>query len=163
MACCELASCPSGPATVHGVGLLTEMYAIYIETSTSHRAIAQCFGLGLFQTWHFASHTGTLPTVFNCSTGCPLSSYNISKCQIELECCQKYPTWPSMVTIDPISNLCDRNWPRKCTFSWIIGLDLWPWVILTICAQSTFKLFELIECIFLTTLMRMNEVFLTFW
>ncbi len=73
-----LASCPWGPATAHGVGLLTEMYAIYMERYTSHRAIARCFGLGLFfQIWHFASHTGTLPILPNRSTGCPLSSYNI--------------------------------------------------------------------------------------
>ena len=26
----KLASCPWGPATAHGVGLLTEMYAIYM-------------------------------------------------------------------------------------------------------------------------------------
>ncbi len=26
-----LASCPWGPATAHGVGLLTEMYAIYMD------------------------------------------------------------------------------------------------------------------------------------
>ena len=31
-----LASCPWGPATVDGVGLLTEMYAIYIERYSSH-------------------------------------------------------------------------------------------------------------------------------
>ncbi len=43
-----LASCPWGPATAHGVGILTELYAIYVERSTSHRAIARCFGPGLF-------------------------------------------------------------------------------------------------------------------
>ncbi len=35
----KLASCPWGPATANGVGLLTEMYVIYIERSTTHRAI----------------------------------------------------------------------------------------------------------------------------
>ncbi len=44
----KLASCPWGPATAHGVGLLIEMYVIYMETCTSHRAIARCFGLGFF-------------------------------------------------------------------------------------------------------------------
>ena len=43
-----LASCPWGPATAHGLGTLTEMYVIYIEGHTSHRGIAQCFGLGFF-------------------------------------------------------------------------------------------------------------------
>ncbi len=32
----KLASCPWGPATAHGVGLLTEMYAIYIEAPGSN-------------------------------------------------------------------------------------------------------------------------------
>ena len=36
-----LASCPWGPATDHRVGLLTEMYVIYMEPYTWHRAIAQ--------------------------------------------------------------------------------------------------------------------------
>ena len=27
----KLASCPSGPVTAHGVGILTEMHVIYIE------------------------------------------------------------------------------------------------------------------------------------
>ena len=44
----RLASCPWGPATAHGVGILTELYVIYMERYTSHRAIARCFGLGLF-------------------------------------------------------------------------------------------------------------------
>ena len=43
-----LASCPWGPATAHGVGLLTEMYAIYMERCALHRTVARCFGLGLF-------------------------------------------------------------------------------------------------------------------
>ena len=43
-----LASCLFGPATANGVGILTELYVIYIETNTSHRAIVRCFGLGLF-------------------------------------------------------------------------------------------------------------------
>ncbi len=34
-----LASCPWGPATAHGVGILTELYVICMERSTSHRAI----------------------------------------------------------------------------------------------------------------------------
>ena len=37
-----------GPATAHGVGLQTEMYAIYMERYASCRTIARCFGLGLF-------------------------------------------------------------------------------------------------------------------
>ncbi len=47
---------------------------------------------------------------------------------------------PKRGTTDPIANFYDQNWPRKGTFLWITGLDLWPWVILTICAQTTFKL-----------------------
>ncbi len=31
-----LASYPLGPATAHGVGILTEVYVIYMERSTSH-------------------------------------------------------------------------------------------------------------------------------
>ncbi len=34
----ELSSCPWGPATAHGVGILTELYVIYMERSTSHHA-----------------------------------------------------------------------------------------------------------------------------
>ena len=34
-----LASCPLGPATAHGLGILTEMDVIYMERYTSHRAI----------------------------------------------------------------------------------------------------------------------------
>ena len=34
-----LASCQLGPATAHGVGILTVIHAIYIERYTSHRAI----------------------------------------------------------------------------------------------------------------------------
>ncbi len=34
-----LASCPWGPATAYGVGILTELYVIHMERSTSHRAI----------------------------------------------------------------------------------------------------------------------------
>ena len=41
-----LASCPWGPVTANGVDLLTEMYVIYMERNTSHRAFARCFGLG---------------------------------------------------------------------------------------------------------------------
>ncbi len=37
-----LASCPCGPATANGVDLLTEIYVIYMETHTSHRAITRC-------------------------------------------------------------------------------------------------------------------------
>ncbi len=44
-----LASCPWGPATANGVGILTELYVIYMEGYTSHRAIAWCFGLGLYE------------------------------------------------------------------------------------------------------------------
>ena len=36
-----LASCPLGPATAREVGLFTEMYAIYMERYSSHRAIAR--------------------------------------------------------------------------------------------------------------------------
>ncbi len=43
-----LAICPWGPATAHGVGILTELYVIYIERNASHRTTAQCFGLELF-------------------------------------------------------------------------------------------------------------------
>ena len=43
-----LASCPWGPATDHGVGLLTEMHAIYMERYASHRTIVRCIGSGLF-------------------------------------------------------------------------------------------------------------------
>ncbi len=35
-----LASCPWGPVTANGVDLLTEIYVIYMEAHTSHRAIA---------------------------------------------------------------------------------------------------------------------------
>ncbi len=31
-----LASCPLGPATAHGVGILTELYVIYMERYISH-------------------------------------------------------------------------------------------------------------------------------
>ena len=37
----RLASCPLGLVTANGVDLLTETYIIYIETHTSHRAIAR--------------------------------------------------------------------------------------------------------------------------
>ncbi len=40
-----LASCPWGPVTANGVDLLTKLYVIYMETHTSHRAIA--FGLSV--------------------------------------------------------------------------------------------------------------------
>ncbi len=39
----------------HGVDLCTEMYVIYKETHTSHRAITRCFGSGTF------TNFGTLP------------------------------------------------------------------------------------------------------
>ena len=51
----KLASCPWGPVTANGVDLLTEIYVIYMETHTSHRAIARWFGYGTF------SNFGTLP------------------------------------------------------------------------------------------------------
>ncbi len=35
----QLASCPWGPVTAYRVDVLTEMYVIYMERSTSHRAI----------------------------------------------------------------------------------------------------------------------------
>ena len=35
-----LASCPWGPVTANGVDLLTEIYAIYMEAHTSHRAMS---------------------------------------------------------------------------------------------------------------------------
>ncbi len=38
-----LASCPWGPVSANGVNLLTEIYVIYMETHTSHCAMAQCF------------------------------------------------------------------------------------------------------------------------
>ncbi len=50
-----LASCPWGPVTANGVDLLTEIYVIYMETYTSHRAIARCFDSGTF------TNFGTLP------------------------------------------------------------------------------------------------------
>ena len=50
-----LASCPWGPVTANGVDLLTEIYVIYMEMHTSHRAIARCFGSGTF------TNFGTLP------------------------------------------------------------------------------------------------------
>ncbi len=31
-----LASCPWGPATAHGVGILTKLYVIYMERYSSH-------------------------------------------------------------------------------------------------------------------------------
>ncbi len=36
----------------------------------------------------------------------------------------KVPHLFSSVTVDPIPNLCERNWLRKGTFLWIIDLDL---------------------------------------
>ena len=33
----SLASCPWGPATAHGVGILTELYVIYMERNTASR------------------------------------------------------------------------------------------------------------------------------
>ena len=42
-----LTSCPWGPVTANGVDLLTKIYIIYMETDTSHRATARCFGIGL--------------------------------------------------------------------------------------------------------------------
>ncbi len=56
-----LASCPWGPVIVSGVDLLTKIYVIYMQMHTSHRAIARCFGPGLFNIWHLASHPGNLP------------------------------------------------------------------------------------------------------
>ncbi len=50
-----LASCPLGPVTANGVNLLTEIYVLYMETHTSHRAVARCFGSGTF------SNFGILP------------------------------------------------------------------------------------------------------
>ncbi len=35
----SLASCPLGPVTAHGVGILTEMHVIYMGRYTSHRAM----------------------------------------------------------------------------------------------------------------------------
>ncbi len=43
-----LASYPWGPVTANGVDLLTEMYVIYMQTNTSHRAIAQTYPSGPF-------------------------------------------------------------------------------------------------------------------
>ncbi len=34
-----LASCPWGPATAHGVGILIKLHVIYMERCSSHRAI----------------------------------------------------------------------------------------------------------------------------
>ncbi len=68
-----LASCPWGLATAHGVGLLTEMYVIYMETCTSHRTIS----LGFFHIWPLASHPGNLPIVSEPLTGTPLLFCNI--------------------------------------------------------------------------------------
>ncbi len=51
----RLASCPWGPVTVNGADLLTEIYVIYMEAHTSHRATARCFGSRTF------TNFGTLP------------------------------------------------------------------------------------------------------
>ncbi len=56
-----LASCPWGPVTANGADLLTEIYVIYMETHTSHRATARCFDSGTF------TNFGTLPaTLASC-------------------------------------------------------------------------------------------------
>ncbi len=68
-----LVSCPWGPITEHGVDLLPEMYAIYMESYASRYASAWEF----FHIWHFSSNTGTLPILPDYSRGSPLSSYNI--------------------------------------------------------------------------------------
>ncbi len=100
-----------------------------MERHASHRAIAWCFGLGLFQ--HLAlcqpnCHPANTSESFYRKP--PVILQHLAKCQIQLARCQKYPTWPSSVTTDPIPYFCDRNWPRKGIYSWIIDLDLWPWV-----------------------------------
>ncbi len=60
----KLASCPWGPATAHGVGLLTEMYAIYMERYASHRAMKSIGPTALpflgFDTWMDGQFAGNI-------------------------------------------------------------------------------------------------------
>ena len=112
-----LASCPLGPATANGVGLLTEIYAIYMEKYTSHRAIARCFGLGLFADLALCQphwHPANTP---NCSTDSLLSSYNMTS---DAHWSQLTPWLTSMTKIGP----------EKAHFRGYLTLtfDLWPWV-----------------------------------
>ena len=60
-------------------GFTNKMYAIYMERYASHRAVARCFGQGLFSdlALHFASHTDPQPKPPYHSKASPLSSYNI--------------------------------------------------------------------------------------
>ncbi len=57
-----LASCPWGPVTANGVDLLTEIYVIYMERRTSHRAIARCLEFESFYWSHSFYHVWHNPS-----------------------------------------------------------------------------------------------------
>ena len=125
-----LASCPWGPATVHGVGILTALYVIYMGTYVSHCAIARCFGLGLFYILHLASHNGSLPTVGNLSKWCARLIYNIwQTAKNSWHTANSTPFDPPCSWSDTYLTSITKNGPEKAHFRgfFTLTLDLWPW------------------------------------
>ncbi len=119
-----LASCPWGPATAHGVGLLTEMYAIYMERYTSHRT-ARCFGLGLFSYLALCQphwHAANTPQSFYRLP--PVVLQHLSKCQIQSAC---FPSFIPCALLLPVA----ANGPMGLIFfiwKWVSTMAVGPWL-----------------------------------
>ncbi len=96
-----------------------------METYASHRAVAQCFGLGL------CSRFGTLPPTM---TPCPHSGIILEEASGRPATFGKIPnivgTLPKVPHLTLIGynwpHTCHQDWTRKGTSSWTFALDLWP-------------------------------------
>ncbi len=83
----------------------------------SHRAIARCFGLGLFRIWHLASHTGNLPILGNLSRGGPQSFYNFWQvAKISWHAANSTPPDPPWSWIVPHISYMTKIGPEKAYF-----------------------------------------------
>ncbi len=113
----------------------------------SHRAIARCFGLGVFPNLVlFHLQPANIGGSFYRKP--PVVLQHLARCQILLAHFQKYPTWSSLVLTDlvlTIETTCGPEmahflpWPLTLIYKWPLTLthvtfnfdpcDLWPWLM----------------------------------
>ena len=120
-----LASYPWGPVTANGVDLMTEIYVIYMEMHTSHRATVRCFGSGTF------TNFGTLPSTL---ATCQYWETHLEEVSCRsltfgnLHAANSTPPDPLWFWIAPHIAPVTKNGPERAYFHRYLTLtfDLWP-------------------------------------